>query len=61
MKPFSLLAGLLLVLVAAAHAWRLYTGMPIELNGEAVPAWVSWVGLAVPGIIGLMTIAESRR
>jgi hypothetical protein len=61
MKPFSTLAGLLLLVVAAAHAYRLYSGMEIDLNGTVLPMWVSWVGLIVPGVLGAMVLVESRR
>jgi len=61
MKPFSTLAGLILLIVAAAHAYRLYSGMAIDVNGTTLPMWVSWAGLAVAAIVGVMTLVESRR
>lgn len=61
MKPFSLISGLLLLLVAAAHAYRIYAGIPLDVNGESFPTWMSWVAIVVPGILGVMTIVESRR
>jgi hypothetical protein len=61
MKPFSAIAGLLLLVVAAAHVYRLYSGMPVVVNGHDIPMWVSWAGALVPGVLGLMTLLESRR
>jgi len=61
MKPFSTLAGLILLIVAAAHAYRLYAGFDVNVDGTALPLWVSWAGLAVAGIVGIMTLVESRR
>lgn len=61
MKPFTTIAALLLIVVAAAHAYRLYTGMAVVVNGHDIPMWASWAGAAVAGILGLMTLVESRR
>lgn len=61
MKPFTMIAALLLLAVAAAHAYRLYIGMPVDVNGETLPMWVSWVALVVPAFLGIMIFVESRR
>jgi hypothetical protein len=61
MKPFTTIAGLLLLAVAAAHAYRLYTHAMISVAGHDVPLWVSWPGAIVGGLLGLMLFVEARR
>jgi len=61
MKPFTTIAALLLLLIALAHIYRLYSGMPIIVNGQSLPLWVSYLGIAVPGLLGVMLFAEARR
>ena len=60
-KPFTFLAVLVLLIVAAAHAYRLYTSMAVTVGGHDVALWVSWPGAIVAGLLGLMVLVESRR
>lgn len=61
-KPFTLLAGLVLLLAAAAHAYRLYTSdVVITVAGHAVPLWMSWPAGIVALFLGLMVFVEARR
>ena len=60
-RPFTMLAGLLLLVVAAAHAYRLYAGLAITIGSHAVPLWVSWPGAVVAGFLGIMIFVESGR
>jgi hypothetical protein len=60
-KPFTHIAGLLLLIVAAVHAYRLYAGLSIVIGGNVVPLWISWPGLIVPALLGLMLFVEARR
>jgi len=46
-KTFSLVTGLIFLVVGLVHALRLYFGWHAEVNGWIVPSWVSWVGLVV--------------
>jgi hypothetical protein len=48
MKTGTSLAIALFTLVALAHLLRLLTGAQITLNGQAVPQWVSLLGVVVP-------------
>ena len=61
MKPFTTIAALLFVVVAAAHAYRLYEGWPVSVNGQMFPMWGSYVAIAIPGILAIMLFMEARR
>jgi len=61
MKPFTTLTVLLLLLVAAAHIYRLATDMVLDMNGTEIPMWASIVAAAVSGALGVMTWIESRK
>lgn len=65
MKPFTIISALLLLLIAAAHAYRAYTGIDITLSGANlavthVPVWASWVCTAVTAILGIMLFVERK-
>jgi hypothetical protein len=60
-KPFTHIAALLLLVVAAAHAYRLYAGLAVVVGAHDIPQWVSWPGAIVAGLLGLMLFVEARR
>jgi len=60
MKPGSILAILLLTLVAIAHLLRLVFGLDISVGEWDVPQWVSVGGAVVPAAIAIMLWRESR-
>jgi hypothetical protein len=57
-KPFTIIAALFLLVVAAAHAYRAYAGLDLVVAGHAIPIVVSWVAAAVTAILGLMLFVE---
>jgi hypothetical protein len=61
MKPFTLLAALVFLVVAAAHAYRVYMGWAITAGPYDVPMWVSYGGVAVSLILAAMLFGEARR
>jgi hypothetical protein len=61
MKPFTIIAALIFFVVAAAHAYRAYSGFDVTLAGHAIPVMASWIAAAVSALIGVMLISESRR
>ncbi|MGN6514396.1 MAG: hypothetical protein ACTHLR_00985 [Rhizomicrobium sp.] len=61
MKPFTVIAALLFLVVAAAHAYRLYMGWPITIHGQAFPVWGSYIGIALPALLAIMLFSEARR
>ena len=59
MKPGSMLAILLLTLVAIAHLLRLLFGLELTAGGWNVPQWVSVGGAIVPAEIAYLLWRES--
>ena len=60
-KPFTIIAALLLLVVAAIHAYRIYTGFAVVVAGHTLPLWGSWAAVAVAAFLGVMLLVESRR
>jgi len=60
-KPFTHVAALVLLAVAAVHAYRLYFGLSVVIADHSVPLWVSWPGAIVAALLGLMLFVEARR
>jgi lipopolysaccharide export LptBFGC system permease protein LptF len=60
-KPFTMIAALLLLIVAGVHAYRLATGMAVEVQGSAVPMIASWIGVAVAALLAFMLLVEAKR
>lgn len=60
MKPFTTIAALLFLVVAAAHAYRAYMGWAIVAGPYNVPLWVSYGGVIIPLILAIMLFREAR-
>ena len=58
MKPFTIIAALFLLVVAAAHAYRAYYGLNLIVAGHDIPILVSWIATAVCAILGIMLFVE---
>jgi hypothetical protein len=48
---FSLVAGLIFLLVTVIHVLRLAFKLEVVLNGRSVPMWVSWFALVIAGFL----------
>jgi len=48
---FSLVAGLIFLLIAVMHVLRLALKSEVVLNGWSVPMWVSWLALVIAGFL----------
>ena len=59
-KPFTLIAALIFAIVALLHVYRLFTQFQVVLGSHAIPMWVSYVGVLVPGLLAIMLYRESR-
>jgi len=57
---YFLISGLLFTLVAIAHLLRLVLGMPVQVEGVAVPMAVSWVGFVVPAVLAYWAFRLNR-
>ena len=61
MKPFTTIAAVVLLIVAAAHLYRAALSLSVTLGAWPVPMWISWVGAAGAGVLGVMLLVEARR
>jgi hypothetical protein len=50
-KAFSLVVGLIFLLIAVMHVLRLALKWEVVLNGRPVPMWVSWLALVIAGFL----------
>ncbi len=50
-KTFSLVAGVIFLVIAIMHVLRLVLKWEAVVNGRAVPMWVSWVGVPIAGYL----------
>ena len=50
-RTFSLVAGLIFLLVAIAHLCRFLLKWSVVINGWTVPMWVSAIALVVAGYL----------
>jgi hypothetical protein len=60
MKPASLLAAVLLDVVALAHLLRLVFHTEVTVGGTVVPMWISVVGCVVAAILSILVLREAR-
>jgi uncharacterized membrane protein YecN with MAPEG domain len=60
-KPFTHIAGLVLLIVALVHAYRLYAGLTVVIAGHDIPMWVSWPAAIVGAILAIMVFREAQR
>ena len=60
-RPFTLIAAIIFLLMAAAHAYRLATDFQIVLGSHTIAYELSWVALAFTLLMAVMLFRESRR
>ena len=60
-KTFSMVAGVLFVLVAVGHALRISRGTLVIVDNVSIPMWVSWIGLVVAGYLAYEGIRLARK
>ena len=60
-RPFTLLAAILLLVIAIAHLLRIVDGWQVTVADSIVPLWVSWIALVVSGGLSVMLFREARR
>ncbi len=58
MKPFTLIAIVVFVLVALFHVARYFLGWEIIINAVPIPMWVSLLGFVIAGGLALMLWRE---
>ncbi len=60
-KTFSLVAGLIFLLIAVMHGLRLAFKWEAVLNGWPVPIWVSAVAIVIAGYLAFEGLNLGRR
>lgn len=61
MKPFSLIAALVLGLVALLQLLRVILGWSVVVDGLAIPLWASAVACLVAAVLAAMVWQEARQ
>ena len=60
MKPFTAVASIVFILVAAAHLLRLLADVEIAFNGRTVPIWISPIVSILSAGLAWMLWREGR-
>jgi len=60
-KTFSVVVGLIFLLIAIMHGLRLAFRWEVALNGWSVPMWVSVVALPIAAYLAFEGLKLSRR
>lgn len=58
---FVILSAVVFLVVAAAHAWRVYAGIAVVIAGHVVPMNCSLGGAAISAILGLGLLFFARK
>ena len=61
MKPFSVIAAVVFVLVALAQLVRLVLGWPVVVNGISIPLWASAIACLVAAGLAIMVWREAHQ
>jgi hypothetical protein len=60
MKPASLVAAIVLDIVAALHLVRLVLHTEVIVGGRVMPMWISAVGCIVAATLSILVLLEAR-
>jgi hypothetical protein len=60
MRAYLQISGALFGLIALAHLHRLFRHWPIDLAGQMVPLWASWLGLFLAGGLSIWALRLMR-
>jgi hypothetical protein len=60
MRAYLIVTGILFGVVALAHLLRLISGWPVQIGAQAVPMWISVIGLVVAGALCAWAVALAR-
>lgn len=60
-RPFTLVAAVIFLLMAAVHVYRLLTHFQVIVGSQVIPQYVSWIAIIVTGGLSLMLFREARR
>jgi hypothetical protein len=60
-RPFTMLAALIFLVMAVAHAYRIVTHFQIVLGSHTIALAISWVAIVVTLVMAWGLYRESRR
>ncbi len=60
MRAYLQISGALFGLIALGHLLRLLRHWPVDLAGNTVPLWASWVGLVLAGGLSVWALRLMR-
>ena len=61
MKPFTLMAAAIFMLMAAVHLYRLVVPFPVIVGGVNIGQDISWIALAVTAALTVGLFREGMR
>jgi len=61
MKPFTIIAIVVFVLVSLLHVVRYFLGWEIIINAVVIPMWVSLLGFVIAGGLAFMLWREMNQ
>ena len=61
MKPFSIIAAAIFLLIALVHLYRIAVGFPIMIGATGIGQAVSWAGLIVASVMAVGLFREGLR
>jgi len=61
MKPVTMIASIIFMLVCIAHVVRLILKVDITANGFHIPLWISIFGCIVTGVLSVLLWIEARQ
>lgn len=60
MKPFTLIAVVIFVIVSILHIVRYFLGWQVTVNSVMIPMWASLLGFVIAGGLAIMLWRESK-
>jgi len=60
-KTFALTAGVIFLLIALGHIFRVVFGAELLVEGRTIPMWASWVAVIVAGYLAYEGLRLSQK
>ena len=60
-KKFSLIAGVIFLIVAVVHALRAILGWQAIIGGWTIPMWLSWPAVVIAGYLAYKGLKHSKQ
>jgi len=59
-KPYLFVTGLLFLVFAMAHLFRLVFALPVQIDDWTIPVWVSWLPFAGAALLSIWGFQLSK-